>query len=125
VNTAVAAYRQNTIDTASPGQLIVMLYRGVLYSLDLAESALEAPVRDLDRAHRELTRAQDIVFELLQTLDMGVQPISDSLAALYQYCMNQLIAANVTKAFAPAMPVRAVFADLAEAWGSIVGGEAA
>ena len=125
MNTAVAAYRQNTIDTASPGQLIVMLYRGVLYSLDLAEAALSDPVRDLDRAHRELTRAQDIVFELLQTLDMGVQPISDSLASLYQFCMNQLIEANVTKTFTPASPVRAVFSDLAEAWGSIANGEAA
>lgn len=125
MNTGVAAYRQNTIDTASPGQLVVMLYRGVLYALDLAEDALDDSTRDLDRAHHELGRAQDIVFELLQTLDMRVQPISDTLAALYQYCMGQLVEANVTKRFEPAQAVRAIFADLVEAWSTIVSGEAA
>lgn len=125
MNTAVAAYRQNTIDTASPGQLVVMLNRGVLHALDLTEAALDGPVKDLDRAHRELTRAQGIVLELLQTLDMSAQPVADSLASLYQYSMACLVEANVSKTFRPVEPVRRVFQDITEAWATVVNGDPA
>jgi flagellar protein FliS len=123
VNSAVAAYRQNTIDTAAPGQLVVMLYRGVLNSLGLIEAALGGGAKDIDLAHKELLRAQDIIMELLQTLDFSVQPIADHLAGLYQFCLTGLIESNVTKTFAPAEPVRKIFDQLADAWEQIALGE--
>lgn len=123
MNSAVAAYRQNTIDTAAPGQLVVMLYRGVLNSLGLIEAALGGGAKDIDLAHKELLRAQDIIMELLQTLDFSVQPIADHLAGLYQFCLTGLIESNVTKTFAPAEPVRKIFDQLADAWEQIALGE--
>jgi flagellar protein FliS len=120
MTSGATAYRQNSIDTATPGQLVVMLYDGVVTALGKAETALEA--KRLDGAHEEFTRAQAIIMELLSTLDMSAGDVAHSLASLYEYSHHQLVKANVEKRFAPAEPVRVIFADLRQAWASIVAG---
>lgn len=122
MSAALAAYRRNSIDTATPGGLVVMLYDGLLTALDRAEAALDLRRPDIEAAHRELTRSQDIVLELLQSLDRSAGPIVGSLAGLYEYCHHQLVEANLLKDIAPALPVRSIFTDLRGAWASIVEG---
>ena len=115
---ALSAYRQNSIDTASPGRLIVMLYEGVVTALDKTEAALSMPV-DVEVAHKELTRCQDIVLELMQALNHDAGEMAVRLATLYEYCHHQLVQANATKDMTHAEPVRAIFADLRDAWTEI------
>lgn len=112
---ALSAYQQNSIDTASPGRLIVMLYEGVVTALDKTEAALSTPV-DVELAHRELTRCQDIVLELMQALNHDAGEMAVRLATLYEYCHHQLVQANATKDYGHARPVRDMFADLRDAW---------
>lgn len=121
MNTGLMAYKQQSIDTATPGQLVVMLYDGVITALDRAESAI-GPRPDVETAHKEFTRAQAIIMELLATLDLSAGAVAESLAALYEYSHTQLVKANVGKTFEHAVPVRAIFADLREAWVAIAGG---
>ena len=115
---ALSAYQQNSIDTASPARLIVMLYDGVVTALDKASAALSAPV-DIELAHKELTRCQDIVLELMQALNHDAGDMAVRLATLYEYCHHQLVQANATKDFSHAQPVRDIFADLRDAWTEI------
>lgn len=122
MNAALAAYRQSSVDTATPGQLVVMLYEGVLIALDKVESSLDASGLDLELAHKELTRCQAIVGELLQTLDPSVRPMASNLAGLYEFCHRQLVASNLSKSFEPAEPVRRIFSELRDAWASAVTG---
>lgn len=122
MSAALAAYRRNSIDTASPGGLVVMLYDRLLTALDRAEAALGLPRPDIESAHREFTRSQDIVLELLSSLDRSAGPIVGSLARLYEYCHHQLVEANLLKDIGPALPVRSIFSDLRGAWASIVEG---
>lgn len=122
MNAALDAYRQSSVDTATPAQLVVMLYDGVLTAIDKVETALDQSRPEFELAHRELTRAQAIVLELLQTLDMSVGPVATNLAALYEFCHRQLVRSNVEKQFEPAEPVRAIFRDLRDAWASLSGG---
>ena len=112
---ALSAYQQNSIDTASPGRLIVMLYEGMVTALDKTEAALSTPV-DVELAHRELTRCQDIVLELMQALNHDAGEMAVRLATLYEYCHHQLVQANATKDYGHAEPVRDIFADLRDAW---------
>jgi flagellar protein FliS len=121
MNAALAAYAQNSIDTASQGQLIVMLYDGLLVALAKSERALESSPLDIGTAHHELTRAQAILEELLGSLNPEAGEVARSLASLYEYCHRQLVEANVTKSFGPAEPVRAIFVDLRGAWATISG----
>ena len=115
---ALSAYRQNSIDTASPARLIVMLYEGVVTALDKTAAALSAPI-DIEVAHRELTRCQDIVVELMQALNHDAGEMAIRLAALYEYCHHQLVQTNATKDFTHAQSVRDIFADLRDAWTEI------
>jgi flagellar protein FliS len=115
---ALSAYQQNSIDTASPARLIVMLYDGVVTALDKTAAALSAPV-DIELAHHELTRCQDIVVELMQALNHDAGEMAIRLATLYEYCHHQLVRANASKDFSHAQPVRDIFADLRDAWTEI------
>ena len=73
------SYRQVATQTAPPGQLILMLFEGALRSLERARQGFEAP--DPAEAnmtiHNNVFRAQEIVRELDQALDMeqGVRNI--------------------------------------------------
>jgi flagellar protein FliS len=113
---ALSAYRQNSIDTASPARLIVMLYDGLVSAIDKAGAALETSPMDIELAHTELTRCQDIVVELMQSLNHDAGEMAVRLATLYEYCHHQLVRANATKDMGHAEPVRAIFSDLRDAW---------
>ena len=115
---ALSAYQQNSIDTASPARLIVMLYDGVVTALDKTAAALSTPI-DIELAHKELTRCQDIVLELMQALNHDAGDMAVRLATIYEYCHHQLVQANAAKDFSHAQPVRDIFADLRDAWTEI------
>jgi len=87
-------YRKTTVETMSPAKLLLMLYDGALKNLRTAQKAIAA--KDLSRAHNELIKAQDIVTELMATLNMDI-PISQQLYALYDYIQRRLIEANLNK----------------------------
>lgn len=122
MNAALAAYRQNSIDTATPGQLVVMLYDGVITALGKVQATLDGGAPDLELVHKELTRCQAIVSELMGTLDMSAGSVAANLSMLYEYSHRQLVAANLAKRFEPAEPVKRIFVDLRDAWAQIVAG---
>jgi flagellar protein FliS len=113
---AYAQYRAQAATTASPAQLVLMLYDGALTELSRAERALTEPV-DLVDAHDCLTRAQAIVGHLSMTLDHdrgGV--IAANLASLYSFCQQQLVEANLRKSSAPLAAVGETLRGLRDAW---------
>lgn len=110
-----AAYSQQAASTASPAQLVLMLYDGALARVEAARLGLEAgKVADV---HAALGKAQAIVAELEVTLDRdrGGQ-IADSLGHLYAYCRERLVAANVSKDPGPLDEVTSVLTGLRDAW---------
>lgn len=115
------AYQSQAVGTAGPLQLVLMLYDRALAAIARSEWALNNKERgSIEVAHKELTRAQDIVTELMLSLDhdQGGE-ISASLNAIYQFCLDQLTNANVNKD-ATALPfVAKSLSDLREAWAHI------
>jgi len=109
---ARSSYQAQAAETAGPAQLVLMLYDGALTAVARARQA-----QDVQTIHRELVRAQDIVTELSVTLDRerGGQ-VAAGLAALYDFCQDRLVAANLRKDTAALGDVTAVLADLREAW---------
>lgn len=91
-------YTNDSVTTASPGQLVVLLYNRLVKDLHLALVGLER--RDIEGAHRALRHAQEIVAELSSSLDLEVWPDGDGLLALYDYVQDRLVHANVTKSAA-------------------------
>ena len=113
--------RSQAVGTAGPLQLVLMLYDRALAAIARSEWALKnREPGSIELAHKELTRAQDIVTELMLSLDHDKGgEISSSLNAIYEFCLERLTQANLDKD-ATALPfVAQSLTDLREAWAHI------
>jgi flagellar protein FliS len=112
---AFQVYRQTQAQTAAPGELVVMLYRGAVRFVTTAIAAIEA--KDVEAAHTNLVKAQAIVSELLETLDLerGGE-IARRLTSIYEYLNQRLVEANIRKDAEPAREVERFLRELLPAW---------
>jgi flagellar secretion chaperone FliS len=117
--TARNKYVSDSVQTMSPGHLIVALYDRILLDLERTLAALAEP--DLYAAHSALIHAQEIVFELLTSLDLQQWPEGASLAALYRHVQDLLIEANVAKEPPPVLACRRLILPLRDAWREAAG----
>lgn len=110
------AYQSQATTTASPAQLVLMLYDGALTQIARARHALGEGA-DHGAAHDALTRAQAIVTELSITLDheQGGE-VAANLASLYEYCTHQMIEANIAKSPEGLEDASNVLLGLRDAW---------
>lgn len=115
---ANSAYRTQAVGTANPAQLVLLLYDRALAAIARAEHVMHAPEANaIDIINQELTRAQDIVTELMLSLDHergGV--IAANLTAIYDFCLHSLTRANIEKSPAPLPAVSRSLTDLREAF---------
>jgi flagellar protein FliS len=107
-------YLAETVATASPGQLLVMLYDRLVIDLTQAEDAMRGS--DHATASARLMHAQDIVAELRSTLDVTVWEGAAGLAQLYGFLFSQLIKANVKRDAALVQECREIVEPLRDAW---------
>ncbi len=109
------AYQRIQTQTSSPGQLVVMLYNALVNDLRRGEAALLRD--DGEETHRVLVRAQDIVMELMASLDREQgEDLATQLADLYQYIYQRLLDANVKKDVDAVREVASLVTPLREAW---------
>ncbi len=108
-------YRATKVGTASPVDLVVMLYQGVVRFTRAGIAAVEQG--DVKAAHTGFVRAQDIIAELVSTLDheRGGE-VAQQLLALYDYAFRRLVEANCKKDVVPAREVAQMFRELGIAW---------
>jgi flagellar protein FliS len=112
-------YQANSVGTADQKQLIVMLYEGVLRFLAAAEANM-ASFRTYDKANYNILRAQDILTELMVSLNFEQGgKIAQNLFNLYAFCKSKLLEANVQKKPELLQPVKKIITDLLEAWKQI------
>ena len=109
-----ARYMGDTVATASPQQLLVMLYDRLALDLERAEAALGAG--DRQEAGSQLQHAQDIVFELRSSLQVDVWEGGPRLAALYTWLYSELVQANVKGDRNRVEACRQVVEPLRDAW---------
>jgi len=107
-------YRETQIKTASKGKLIVMLYDGIVRNLDIAIEAI--PEKQFDVANRSILKAQDIISELIVSLNMDAGDFSKNLLNIYSFLNARLIDANMRKAIEPLNFVRKMASELRESW---------
>lgn len=87
-------YKQNSVQTASPEELTLMLYDGCLKFMRQAKIFIVE--KKVPEAHNSIMRAQAIIEELNLTLNMDI-PVSLNLRQLYVFMLEQLIEANASK----------------------------
>jgi flagellar protein FliS len=109
-----ARYLADSVTTASPAQLLVMLYDRLVLDVARAEEALRTG--DREAAAQQLMHAQDIVIELRTTLDTSTWEGAAGLAQLYAFLLTELIAANVKGDAGKVAACRALIEPLRDAW---------
>ena len=107
------AYRRQDVLTASSSDLIVMLYDALKKNIFLARREIQK--KNIQNAHNNLIKAQLIVTELINCLDMSF-PISEDLLALYDFMYRTLEEANIRKESEQLEPLLEMVDSLREAW---------
>jgi flagellar protein FliS len=112
------AYREAAALTASPAQLVVMLYDGVERFLRQAEVVMGEG--DVVRCNDRLQRAEAIIDELLSTLDkeQGGQ-VAERLEGIYVFCKRLMLEARLEHAPAKLETARRFMRELRESWAEL------
>ena len=93
-NRAAQMYQKNAVQTASPAKLTLMLYDGAVKFTNIAIDAIEAG--DIEKAHNNIVKAQNIIVEFRSTLDMKY-PVAKDFDVVYDYIYRRLVEANMKK----------------------------
>jgi flagellar secretion chaperone FliS len=112
---AYNTYFETQTNTAGPGELVVMLYKGATRFLASAIEAVEA--KNIQAASNSFLRAQAIITELSQTLDLKQGgELAQNLWRIYEYMNYRLVDANLRKDAAPAREVDRLLREMLPAW---------
>ncbi len=116
-NDSVQAYREIQVKTANQIRLIVMLYDGAIRHLNHALDLFEKGHRRYDELNTHVIAAQDILSELMASLDFDRGgAVARNLFSLYAFMNRRLLEANLKKESAPIAEVKKQLGELREAW---------
>ncbi|ADB73744.1 flagellar export chaperone FliS [Geodermatophilus obscurus] len=107
-------YLGDSVATASPQRILVMLYDRLVLDLERAELALETG--DRTEAAAQIQHAQDIVFELRESLRVDAWEGGPRLAALYTWMITELVQAGVKRDRNRVSACRQIAEPLRDAW---------
>ena len=124
-NQALSAYRETRVRTASQGTLIIMLYDEAIKQLgeaiSLFDQDFKKDTKRIERANNHIVKSQEIITELMASLDMeSGGEIAKNLLALYTYFNQQLVEGNIEKKPDKLIFVKEMMDQLREAWVEVV-----
>jgi flagellar protein FliS len=118
---APQAYRENTVLSATPEQLVVMLYDGARRFLRQAANAMRA--REVESAHNALRRAEQVIAHLDGVLDdeQG-REVAQRLHAIYRFSLAHLNRARMDQDPQKLVEVSDMLGELRESWAELANG---
>ncbi|MGE6379089.1 flagellar export chaperone FliS [Peribacillus muralis] len=117
INNPYQSYQQNSVNTASPGELTLMLYNGCLKFITLGRKAIEAG--NIEAKNTNIIKAQNIIHELMVTLNMDVE-VSKEMMSLYDFMNRRLIEANMKNDVAALDEVEVLVTDFRDTWKEVI-----
>lgn len=106
-------YQRQAVTTSSPEELTLKLYQGMVKFIRLSKIALQN--KNIEECHCNNLRAQDILNELMVTLNKEYA-VADSLLPMYEYMNRRLIEANIKKNIEILEEVEGLAVELTETW---------
>lgn len=110
-------YRQQNVMVANPVELIIMLYDGCIKNMKLAKIAIDE--KNIQETNTYLIKAQDIVTELVMSLDFGY-PIANELFNLYDFILTSLREINISKDASGIDSLIEMLNDLKKSWAHVL-----
>ena len=117
------SYKASSVQTASPGRLVLMLFDGYLRFTEAARKSWDEPdlIKKNEGINNNLIRAQNIVTELQSSLDLSVPgDLPGTLYRLYDYVLTNLQQANINKDAQKIIEADKVISELREAWSEML-----
>jgi flagellar protein FliS len=111
------SYQQNSVMTASPGELTLMLYNGCLKFIHIAKMGMSE--KNYEKKNTYILKAQDIIRELMVTLNEEME-ISKQLMPLYYYLYRRLIQANIKNDPAILDEVEGFVTEFRDTWKQVI-----
>ncbi|AEH46430.1 flagellar export chaperone FliS [Parageobacillus thermoglucosidasius] len=110
-------YKQNSVSTASPGELTLMLYNGCLKFLNKAKQAMREG--NIQERNTNLQKAQRIIQELMATLNQKYE-IAKQMMIMYEYMNRRLIEANIKNDISIVEEVEGFVAEFRDTWEEVI-----
>lgn len=114
---AYNAYKQNSVTTASPGELTLMLYNGCLKFLTQSKKAIES--KNYESKNTYIQKSQAIIAELMTTLNMDLE-VSKNMMSLYEYMYARLSEANMKMDVAIIEEVEGLVTEFRDTWKQVI-----
>lgn len=95
-NPYLKQYKTNQVQTATPEEVLILLYDGAIQFLIKAKDGIDK--KNYEQVNNNLLACQKIIHEFINTLDMEQGgSIAENLKLLYEYFIKTLISANINK----------------------------
>jgi flagellar protein FliS len=121
---AAATYQRNAVLTASPEKLVKLLYDGAIKHLEKSRLGLaDTKTARSPEVGQSLSRAMGILGELRASLDHAAGgQIAQDLDRLYEFSLDPLSQANLTRTPTGVVNTLQVMRTLQEGWNGIIAG---
>ncbi|MGG6433324.1 flagellar export chaperone FliS [Anoxybacillus sp. D401a] len=111
------SYQTNAVQTASPGELTLMLYNGCLKFIAQAKKAIEE--KNIEARNTNLLKAQKIIQELMVTLNMEYE-VAKSMMTMYDYMYRRLVEANIKSDVTILEEVEGYVKEFRDTWKQVI-----
>ncbi|WP_249871313.1 flagellar export chaperone FliS [Oceanobacillus saliphilus] len=116
-NKAYQTYQNNSVNTASGGELTLMLYNGCMKFIKQAIKDMND--KNYEAKNKNIQKAQNIIQELMITLDPKVA-ISEQILPLYEFMQFQLKEANIKNDPAKLEEVLVFVTEFRDTWKQVI-----
>ncbi|MFH1148181.1 MAG: flagellar export chaperone FliS [Pseudomonadota bacterium] len=118
VQRGVGAYGRVAVETADQKTLILICYDEAVKSLRMGKECYEKKL--FEEKARHFIRAQNFITELLSSLNMEAGgEIAQNLSAIYNFCLKEMILADVNKKMNSIDDVIKILSELRSAWAQV------
>ncbi|NLX19671.1 MAG: flagellar export chaperone FliS [Desulfobulbus sp.] len=112
-------YLASTVFSASPEQLLLMLYDGAIRFISLGIQAIDN--NQIESRTRFINKTSAIISEFAATLDHSRNAqLTADLDALYRYMLTRLMQANLKNDAEPLIEVKEMLVDLRTTWAQAI-----
>ncbi len=107
-------YLKQSVMTASPAELIVMLFDACIKNLKLAEISLDDN-KDISATNTHFINAQEIILELVNCLDTSLD-LSKQLLDIYDFLLRTMREMNTKKDLTLLPEVLEILSSMRDTW---------
>ncbi|MGR9048806.1 flagellar export chaperone FliS [Halobacillus faecis] len=114
---SIQAYQNNSVETASPGELTLMLYNGCIKFIRIARKAMEN--NDIEKKNTNIQKSQKIIQELMVTMDQQYA-VTQEIMPLYDYMNRRLVEANTKNDVKILDEVEGLVVEFRDTWKQVI-----